>query len=355
MNFELKKESIALKKIKLQEIVMEMKHIVDSLTDDVKNELPENQTSTPVRRNLCKNNNEFYYKLIDFDDETILKGCKMYEKEEYISLNDLIDSITIYEKYVFDAIDDHTTKSSTDIQLNKHTTSSNAYLIKFELSSQVDIILNGLRDINMFINYNKCPYIHDLLYLIKLIVLHNKDHAKIDLRSVSNRIDIITNLYNLIERRLRLVLYGVFKHGFFLSFYEDFIKFDENPILINDDIILKDEYPLFMNADTTIRVNYRSIDNLCQQFRRCCEEGYFSNNRIRSKIIEILTPRFHESDEYEVVDVEFEDKSIFVIRKSDTKIFKMVLSYMFLREIDIYYYVMILSQSSTTEKQAILI
>ena len=37
MNFELKKESIAQKKIKLQEIVMEMKHIVDSLTDDVKN------------------------------------------------------------------------------------------------------------------------------------------------------------------------------------------------------------------------------------------------------------------------------------------------------------------------------
>ena len=51
----------------------------------------------------------------------------------------------------------------------------------------------------------------------------------------------------------------------------------------------------------------------------------------------LLTPRFHESDEYEVVDVEFEDKSIFVIRKSDTKIFKMVLSYMFLRDIDIYY------------------
>ena len=81
MNFELKKESIAQKKIKLQEIVMEMKHIVDSLTDDVTTELPENQTSTPVRRNLCKNNNEFYYKLIDFDDETILKGCKMYEKQ----------------------------------------------------------------------------------------------------------------------------------------------------------------------------------------------------------------------------------------------------------------------------------
>ena len=66
MNFELKKESIAQKKLKLQEIVMEMKNIVDSLTDDVKNELPENQKSTRVRSNLCKNNNEFYYKLIDF-------------------------------------------------------------------------------------------------------------------------------------------------------------------------------------------------------------------------------------------------------------------------------------------------
>ena len=109
-----------------------------------------------------------------------------------------------------------------------------------------------------------------------------------------------------------------------------------------------------MNADTTIRVNQRSIDNLCHQLRRCCEEGYFSNNRIRSKIIEKLTPRFHESDEYEVIDVEFEDKSIFVIRKSDSKIFKMVLSYMFLREIEIYYGYDFKSEFNN-RKQAILI
>jgi hypothetical protein len=67
------------------------------------------------------------------------------------------------------------------------------------------------------------------------------------------------------------------------------------------------------------------------------EKGYFSNIRIRSKVIEILTPRFHETDEYGVIEVEFQDGSTFVIRKSDSKFFKMFLSYMFLREIDIYY------------------
>jgi hypothetical protein len=38
-----------------------------------------------------------------------------------------------------------------------------------------------------------------------------------------------------------------------------------------------------------------------------------------------------------VIDVEFQDGSTFVIRKSDSKFFKMFLSYMFLRDIDIYY------------------
>jgi hypothetical protein len=167
--------------------------------------------------------------------------------------------------------------------------------------------------------------------------MHNKDHSKIDLRSVSNRIEIITNLYNLIERRIRLVLYGIFKHGFFVSFYEDYAVIDENPVIINEEIILKDDYALFFNAESNIRVNYRSLDYIIQEFRRCMEKGYFSNIRTRSKIIEILTPRFHETDEYEVIDVEFQDGSTFVIRKSDSKFFKMFLSYMFLRDIDIYY------------------
>ena len=323
------------KKNKLQEMAIEMKKIVDSLIDDVNKKLPDDQTSTPVNRNLFKkiNSNDFYYKVVDFDGEVIIRGCKVYEKDEYISLYDLVDDIAGYEKYIYDAIDE----CKSRIQLAEHTTSANAYIIKLDMESQISIILNGLKDINMFINYNKCPYIQDLLYILKLILIHNKDHSKIDLRSVSNRIDIITNLYNLIERRIRLELYGIFKHGFFLSFYEDYAEIDENPLIINEGIILKDDYPLFSIAESNIRVNYRSLDNIIQEFRRCIAKGYFSNIRTRSKIIEILTPRFHDTDEYDVIDVEFRDGSIFVIRKSDSKVFKMFLSYMFLRDIDIFY------------------
>jgi hypothetical protein len=332
MNFS---QEILVKKNKLQEMVIEMKKMVDSLIDDVNKELPDKQTLTPVNRNLFKkiNSNYFYYKVIDFDGEDIIKGCKVYEKDEYISLYDLVDDIAGYEKYIYDAIDE----CNSRIQLAEHTTSSNAYILKLDMDSQISIILNGLKDINMFINYNKCPYIHDLLYIIKLILIHNKDHAKIDLRSLSNRLELIINLYNLIERRIRLVLYGLFKHGFFFSFYEDYSEIDENPVIINEEIILKDEYTLFSNAERNIRVQYRSLDNLIKEFRRCMEKGYFSNIRIRSKVIEILTPRFHETDEYGVIEVEFQDGSTFVIRKSDSKFFKMFLSYMFLREIDIYY------------------
>ncbi len=102
-------------------------------------------------------------------------------------------------------------------------------------------------------------------------------------------------------------MYGLFKHGFFLSFYEDYAEIDENPILINDEIILKDDYVLFNNTERKIRVNYRSLENIQQEFRRCMEKGYFSNIRTRSKVIEILTPRFHETDEYELTESEFQD------------------------------------------------
>jgi hypothetical protein len=86
----------------------------------------------------------------------------------------LVDDIAGYEKYIFDAIDDETTKSSSRIQLAENTTSSNAYIIKFPMDSQISIILNGLKDINMFIIYKKCPYIQDLLFIIKLILILNK-------------------------------------------------------------------------------------------------------------------------------------------------------------------------------------
>ncbi len=69
----------------------------------------------------------------------------MYEKDEYISLNDLIDDIAEYEKYIFDAIDDETTKSSSQIHLAEHTTSSNAYIIKFDMDSQISNILIGFK------------------------------------------------------------------------------------------------------------------------------------------------------------------------------------------------------------------
>jgi hypothetical protein len=214
MNFS---QEILVKKNKLQEMVIEMKKMVDSLIDDVNKEFPDKQTLTPFNRNLFKkiNSNYFYYKVIDFDGGDIIKGCKVYENDEYISLYDLVDDIAGYEKYIYDAIDE----CNSQIQLAQHTTSTNAYILKLDMDSQISIILNGLKDINMFINYNKCPFIHDLLYIIKLILIHNKDHAKIDLRRVRIRIELIKNLYNLIERSIRLVLYRLFKH-FFFSFYE---------------------------------------------------------------------------------------------------------------------------------------
>jgi hypothetical protein len=60
MNFS---QEILVKKNKLQEMVIEMKKMVDSLIDDVNKELPDNWMLSPVNRNLFKkiNSNNFHY------------------------------------------------------------------------------------------------------------------------------------------------------------------------------------------------------------------------------------------------------------------------------------------------------
>jgi hypothetical protein len=222
-------------------MAMEIKKVVDSFVDEVNKEFPDDQTSTPINRNLFKkiNSNDFYYKMVDFDGEVIIRGCKVHEKDKYISLFDLVDDIAEYEKFIYDAIDE----CNSRIQLAEHTTSSNAYIMKLDMDSQISIILNGLKGNNMFIHYNKCPFIQDLLYIIKIILIHYKDHAKIDLRSVSNRDNHKSEQF--IARRIRLVLYGLFEHGCLFTFYEDYAEIAENPVIISEGIILKDDYALF--------------------------------------------------------------------------------------------------------------
>jgi hypothetical protein len=62
--------------------------VVDSFVDEVNKKFPGDQTSTLFNRNLFKkiNSNDFYYKMVDFDGEVIIRGCKVYEKDEHISL-----------------------------------------------------------------------------------------------------------------------------------------------------------------------------------------------------------------------------------------------------------------------------
>jgi hypothetical protein len=75
------------KKNKLQEMAIEMKKIVDSLIDDVNKKLPDDQTSTPVNRNLFKkiNSNDFYcvvesIKWLILTVKLLLEGVKCTRK-----------------------------------------------------------------------------------------------------------------------------------------------------------------------------------------------------------------------------------------------------------------------------------
>jgi hypothetical protein len=83
MNFD---KEIFEKKNKLQQMAVEMKKIVDSLVSEVNKELQDDQTSTPINRNKFKkiNSNDFYYKVDVFDGEVIIRGFKVYEKDEYV-------------------------------------------------------------------------------------------------------------------------------------------------------------------------------------------------------------------------------------------------------------------------------
>jgi hypothetical protein len=68
-------------------MAMEMKKLVDSFVDEVNKKFPDDQKSTPINRKLFKkiNSNDYYYKMVDFDGEAIIRGCKVYKKDEYIS------------------------------------------------------------------------------------------------------------------------------------------------------------------------------------------------------------------------------------------------------------------------------
>jgi hypothetical protein len=63
-------------------MAMEIKKVVDSFVDEVNKQFPDDQTSTPINRNLFKkiNSNDFIIKWLILTVKLLLEGVKCMRK-----------------------------------------------------------------------------------------------------------------------------------------------------------------------------------------------------------------------------------------------------------------------------------
>ena len=202
------------------------------------------------------------------------------------------------------------------------------------MDSQLKVIMDNLFDMPLIYNYKSALWLSEVCRSIKQIVYLNADTKIFEYGNLSDRLKFISNIYNFIERRVKLVLYAIFKHGFYSLFYEDDIC-QLNPIIINeenDDVIFADSYQLFSSSmpGDEINVDSYTFEEVEDTFRKYVDRGYFTNVRKRAQIIEMLSKRIFNVED-EVVYVNF-DNQIHVIKRSESMTFKMFMSYIFLRD-----------------------
>jgi hypothetical protein len=175
-------------------------------------------------------------------------------------------------------------------------------------------------------NYKSSPWISDIIRTIKDILSYNFDSNIFDCKSISDRLDLISNMYTFIEHRTALVLYGLFKHGFYSKFYEEPnpFKFGEN----KNNVRLADSYRLFSSTQPGDEIDLSSLFTLEEfeiKFHEFIEKGFFSNIKARSVIIGILSQLDYNHMKSEFISNKFSDLYL-QICQADSIIFKMAAS-----------------------------
>ena len=277
------------------------------------------------------NFNEFHYEIIDFDDTQFKTGFSFIK--DVINKEDLINFFINDEIYMHEAKVNGKEFDSQELN-DVRTSELNPLKLHFDMDSQLKVIMDNLFDTPLIYNYKSALWLSEVCHSIKQIVYLNADTRIFQYGNLSDRLKFISNIYNFIERRVKLVLYAIFKHGFYSQFYEDEIC-QLNPIIINeenDDAIFADSYQLFSSnmAGDEINVDSYTFEEVEETFRNYIDRGYFTNVQKRAQIIEILSKRIFNVED-EVVYVNF-DNQLHVIKKSESMTFKMFMSYIFLRD-----------------------
>jgi hypothetical protein len=216
------------------------------------------------------------------------------------------------------------------------TTENNPFELIFDIDNEVEVIMHNLIYQKAIYNYISSPWISDIIHTIKDILSYNFDSNIFECKSISDRLDLTNNMYNNIEHRMALVLYGLFKYGFYSKFYEEDTYFTPNPIKFGDNknkIWLADSYLLFSSTQPGNEIDLSSLFILKEfeiKFHDFIEKGFFSNIKARGVIIGILTQRYYNHMKSEFINIKFSD-SYLQIRQADSIIFKMEASYIVLR------------------------
>ncbi len=93
-----------------------------------------------------------------------------------------------------------------DLQ-NLKTSQNEPFELIFDKDTQVKIIMKNLIHPKAIYSYNASPWISDVIRIIKNVVIgsHYLDLKIFDFSSISDRVDLISYMYNIIERRMSLV------------------------------------------------------------------------------------------------------------------------------------------------------
>jgi hypothetical protein len=307
------------------------------MSNDICNKLEEfkNDTNRLMEHKISPSlvsEDSFFYKVIDYDGGSFKEGFSSVSSSQD-QLSEVLKS-KCQEKYY--AYSESIRRLENLNFSNLKTTENNPFELIFDIDNQVEVITHNLIYQKAIYNYKSSPWISDIIRTIKDILSYNFDSNIFDCKSISDRLDLISNMYNIIEHRMALVLYGVFKHGFYSKFYEEDTYFTPNPIKFGENknnVRLADSYRLFSSTQPGDEIDLSSLFTLEEfeiKFHEFIEKGFFSNIKARSVIIGILSQRDYNHMKSEFISIKFSDLYL-QIRQADSIIFKMAASYIVLR------------------------
>ena len=284
----------------------------------------------------------FYFRVRAEDDEIFAKETVFLpdEVEDYMDglesyhLIDIFSNREIFFPYALI----NGKMFHSQILANIVTNENEPLTLDFPREQQVQIILDNLNARQIIKNYNEMIWIDDICRTLRYAISDNYHKSVYDYKYISNRLNLIINLYNIIENRMRLQLYCIFNRGMYSQFYRKDESFLEpNPIMEMADNQYKfnDAFQIFSFTPQGCEINaiHFDFEKVKQNFERGCKNGFFSTDTKRIQVENMLSS---DRELKYIVSVKFSNFKIHAIDCNESCLMKMLLMYLTLIDNNLY-------------------